>query len=69
MSEEMEKLDGEVIEEIAKAPSNEELLEEVKNLRKMVKDYSDEIEHLKTDNTILKEGLIRTQLKSLGLLR
>ena len=61
MNEEMEKVEGEV--------SPEELLEEVKNLRKMVKDYCDEIEHLRTDNTILKEGLIRTQLKSLGLLR
>lgn len=68
MNEEMEKLDGEVIEETAKAPSNEELLAEVKNLREIVKNYSDEIEHLRTDNKILREGLIRTQLKSLGLI-
>lgn len=68
MNEEMEKVEGEVIEETERVPNIEELQEEIKNLRDTNIDYSAEIDHIRADNSVLKEAIVRLQLKSLGLM-
>jgi uncharacterized protein YlxW (UPF0749 family) len=68
MNEEMEKVEGEVIEETECVPSIEDLQEEIRSLKLTVHDYSAEIDHIRADNSVLKEAIVRLQLKSLGLM-
>lgn len=68
MNETMEKVEGEVIEETECVPNIEELQEEIRSLKATVQDYSTEIDHIRADNNVLKEAIVRLQLKSLGLM-
>lgn len=68
MNEEMEKVEGEVIEETERVPNIEELQEELRSLKSTVRDYRAEIDHIRADNSVLKEAIVRLQLKSLGLI-
>lgn len=71
MNETMEKVEGEVIEETGCNPSNEEPqaeIDEIKYLKETINDYSKEIDHIRADNSVLKEAIVRLQLKSLGLM-
>lgn len=68
MNETMEKVEGEVIEETERVPSIEDLKEEIKNLKDANIDYRAEIDHIRADNSVLKEAIVRLQLKSLGLM-
>lgn len=68
MNETMEKVEGEVIEETERVPNIEELQEEIRSLKATVQDYSKEIDHIRADNSVLKEAIVRLQLKSLGLM-
>lgn len=68
MNEEMEKVEGEVIEETERVPNIEELQEELRSLKSTVRDYSAEIDHIRSDNSVLKEAIVRLQLRSLGLM-
>ena len=68
MNETMEKVEGEVIEGTERVPSIEDLQEEIRSLKVTVQDYSAEIDHIRADNSVLKEAIVRLQLKSLGLM-
>lgn len=68
MNDEMEKVEGEVIEETERVPNIEELQEELRSLKSTVRDYRAEIDHIRADNSVLKEAIVRLQLKSLGLI-
>lgn len=56
------------VEGIEEVPSIEELQEEIRSLKATVQDYSKEIDHIRADNSVLKEAIVRLQLKSLGLM-
>lgn len=68
MNDEMEKVEGEVIEETERVPNIEELQEELRSLKSTVRDYRAEIDHIRADNSVLKEAIVRLQLKSIGLM-
>lgn len=54
--------------EDASSINTEELQEEIKNLRDTNIDYRAEIDHIRADNSVLKEAIVRLQLRSLGLM-
>lgn len=56
------------VEGVEEVPSIEDLQEEIKNLRDTNIDYRAEIDHIRADNSMLKEAIVRLQLKSLGLM-
>lgn len=56
------------VEGVEEVPSIEELQEEIRSLKATVQDYSTEIDHIRADNNVLKEAIVRLQLKSLGLM-
>lgn len=56
------------VEGVEEVPSIEDLQEEIKNLRDTNIDYRAEIDHIRADNSVLKEAIVRLQLRSLGLM-
>lgn len=54
--------------EDASSINTDELQEEIKYLRDTIKDYTTEIDHIRADNNVLKEAIVRLQLRSLGLM-
>lgn len=56
------------VEGVEEVPNIEELQEELRSLKSTVRDYITEIDHIRADNSVLKEAIVRLQLKSLGLM-
>lgn len=56
------------VEGVEEIPSIEDLQNEINDLRQIIKDQNAEIEHIRADNSVLKETIVRMQIKNVGLM-
>lgn len=63
----MERVEGEIVE-TSSSDQLQDMQNEINDLRQIIKDQKAEIEHIRTDNSVLKETIVRMQIKNVGLM-